>query len=55
MENLSELIEEIDAKGDGLTSWEANFIGDMLAKPEPRRFTEKQAAIIRRLYDEKVH
>lgn len=53
-ENINEMLEEIDAKGGRLNQWEINFIADMMAKVEPRSFTDKQANIITRIYDEKV-
>jgi hypothetical protein len=46
------LIEHIDSFAKGLSEWEINFVADMIDHP-PERYTEKQLAIIERIYDQK--
>ena len=46
------LVEHIDSFGEGLSEWEVNFITGMMDNP-PAKYSEKQIAIINRIYDEK--
>ena len=46
------LVEHIDSFGKNLSEWEIEFIGDMIDHP-PTTYSEKQIAIINRIYDEK--
>ena len=46
------LVEHIDSFGEGLSEWEINFIADMMDNP-PETYSDKQIAIINRIYDEK--
>ena len=46
------LVEHIDSFGHGLSEWEVKFIADMLDNP-PETYSEKQVAIINRIYDQK--
>lgn len=47
------LVKHIDMFGKGLSEWEVNFIADMIDDP-PEHYSEKQKAIITRIYDEKT-
>ena len=46
------LVEHIDSFGHGLNEWEICFVADMLDNP-PEVYSEKQVAIINRIYDQK--
>jgi hypothetical protein len=46
------LVEHIDSFGHGLSEWEVNFIADMMDNP-PDVYSEKQKAIIERIYEQK--
>lgn len=46
------LVEHIDSFGKGLSKWEIKFIADLIDNP-PDSFSEKQIAVIHRIYDEK--
>ncbi len=46
------LVEHIDMFGKNLNQWEINFIADLMDNP-PEKYSEKQIAIINRIYDEK--
>ncbi len=46
------LIDHIDTFGKGLSKWEVDFIANLIDHP-PEAFSEKQIAIINRIYDEK--
>lgn len=46
------LVEHIDSFGKGLSEWEVNFIADMIDCP-PEVYSDKQVAIIERIYDAK--
>lgn len=46
------LVEHIDSFGKYLTSWEINFIADLIDNP-PENYSDKQIKIINRIYDEK--
>lgn len=46
------LIEHIDSFGKALSEWEVNFIAGFMDNM-PENFTEKQVAIINRIYDER--
>lgn len=46
------LVNHIDSFGKNLSEWEVNFIADMIDSP-PDNYSEKQIAIINRIYDEK--
>jgi len=50
---LRDMVLEIDTKGIGLSDWEVEFIGDLVDK-DIDRFSEKQEAQIRRIYEERV-
>lgn len=45
-----ELVQIIDEEGEGLTSWEAKFIGDMIDNP-PDVLSDKQKKIINDIYE----
>ena len=47
-----ELVDCIDSFGHGLSDWEINFIAGLIDNP-PEAYSEKQVAIINRIYDEK--
>ena len=47
-----ELVEHIDIFGKDLTEWEVNFIAKLIDH-SPESYSEKQIAIINRIYDEK--
>lgn len=46
------LVEHIDSFGKGLSDWEVKFIAGLIDNP-PKIYSEKQEAIINRIYDEK--
>ena len=46
------LVEHIDDFGKGLSEWEVDFIANLVDYP-PNHYSEKQTAIINRIYDEK--
>lgn len=50
---LRDRVEEIDDSGKGLTDWEIEFIGRMIDE-DVRRFTDKQAEVINRIYRDRV-
>jgi hypothetical protein len=50
---LLDLVWDIDEKGENLTPWEVNFIGDLVDK-KVKRFTPKQAKQIRRVAEERI-
>ena len=47
------LVEHIDSFGKGLSDWEINFIAGLIDNP-PTNYSEKQVAVIERIYDEKT-
>ena len=46
------LVEHIDLIGKRLSSWEISFIAGLIDNP-PKVYSEKQVAIIERIYEEK--
>ncbi|KKN75770.1 hypothetical protein LCGC14_0376460 [marine sediment metagenome] len=50
--NSQEIVEHIDSFGHGLSEWEVQFIAGFMDNP-PETFTDKQIAIIDRIYAEK--
>ena len=46
------LVEHIDSFGKGLSEWEINFIANLMENP-PEKYSEKQIAVIDRIYEEK--
>ncbi len=46
------LVEHIDSFGKHLTDWEVKFIAGLIDNP-PEHYSDKQNAIIQRIYDEK--
>lgn len=50
-----EMIEEIDEHGEGLTTWETEFISGLMARDGTRQVvSRKQHEIIRRIFRERV-
>lgn len=47
-------LEEIDAGAHSVSSWEADFLDDMLSK-RPQYLSEKQEAVIRRMAKQYLH
>lgn len=45
-------VEHIDCFGKKLNEWEKNFIANLIDYP-PKTFSEKQIAVITRIYNEK--
>jgi len=46
------LLEHIDSFAKNLTDWEIKFIAGLIDN-QPEKFSEKQIAVINRIYDEK--
>lgn len=46
------LVEHIDSFAHGLSEWEINFIANIIDNP-PEMYSEKQAEVINRIYDQK--
>lgn len=46
------LVEHIDSFGKHLSDWEIKFIAGLIDNP-PETYSEKQIAVINRIYDEK--
>lgn len=46
---LREIVREIDQTGQGLTEWEAEFVGDLVERDQ-RMFSERQETVIRRIH-----
>jgi len=44
------MVDALCALEDGLTAWEAEFV-DSVSKQDPDRLSDKQVAIITRLYE----
>jgi len=52
-EEMAELVDCIDTFAKGLTEWEVNFIAGLIDFPPPK-YSEKQRAVINRIYKEKI-
>ena len=46
------IVDHIDTFGKGLSEWEIQFIAGLIDNP-PQNYSEKQIAIIERIYNEK--
>ena len=46
------MLDHIDTFGRNLNSWEVDFISGLIDQP-PEEFSEKQKAVIQRIYDRK--
>lgn len=52
-QELYDLVYDIDEKGENLTPWEVDFIGDLINK-NIKRFSPKQADQIKRIAKERL-
>ena len=52
-ERLRGMIYDLDLKGKNLTPWEVDFIGRFIDEDQSS-FSEKQAKIICKIYDERM-
>lgn len=51
---LLTLLEEIDDAGEDLSEWEVSFVSDLIDR-QVKIFTERQAAVIRRIHEERLN
>ena len=52
-DDTADKIRKIDQDGEGLTSWEIDFIASFIDNP-PRSFTQKQIEIVDRIWNQRV-
>ena len=50
---MLEMVQEIDDDGEGLTKWEIEFISGIIDNGQ-KFFSQKQADIIKRIYEDRV-
>ncbi len=50
---LQDMVWDIDERGENLTPWEVDFIGNLIDK-KTSRFTPKQATQIKRIAEERI-
>jgi len=51
-DNPQRYVEHIDMFGKNLSDWEVYFIANLIDNP-PEKYSEKQIAVIERIYDQK--
>lgn len=55
MNDYADIIEDIDQYGEGLTSWETEFIASVQERiDEYRELTSKQEGILDQIYEDRV-